>query len=378
MIRKILMISDNDITSTESLGVTKKLLGQYKAFNNLGYDTYHLCFKDEQGVLIHGDNTKILVKKQPKMYFAYLKLFNLADKVCKENAIDMCYIRYPLSDFAFMKMIKRLHTICKVVVEIPTYPYLYELKSKNTGFLLKLNGKQDLHNQKKLHKYIDRIVTFDEHDELFGIKTIKIDNGINIDSVKYIGDFVNFNTDINIIGVALIVNIHGYDRLIEGLKNYYSGSPKRNVNFYIVGDGNELPRLKEMTKKYSLSDHVVFTGVKYGDELDRLFENSTIGVASLAAHRRGSKTTSELKVKEYCARGLPYIATSIDHALPENAPFVHFFPADESAINISNIVEFVEKLSNSPNITKQMRKFAEENLTWEKQLEKVMEEVKSL
>ena len=84
MIKKILMISDNDITSNESLGVTKKLLGQYKAFNNLGYDTYHLCFKDEQGVLIHGDDTKVMLKKQPKLYFTYIKLLKLADKVLSQ------------------------------------------------------------------------------------------------------------------------------------------------------------------------------------------------------------------------------------------------------------------------------------------------------
>ena len=35
------MISLNDIGSIESLGVTKKIIGQYKAFQNLGYETYN-------------------------------------------------------------------------------------------------------------------------------------------------------------------------------------------------------------------------------------------------------------------------------------------------------------------------------------------------
>ena len=375
-IKRILMISDNDITSSESLGVTKKLLGQYKAFNSLGYDTFHLCFKDRQGVLIHGDNTTVLVKPQIKMYLTYIKLLKKADKICRENNIDMCYIRHPLSDFPFMSMIKKLHRICKVVVEIPTYPYQNELKEKNVSLVRKFSGWQDLRNSQKQHKYIDAIVTFHDFDNIFGIKTIRINNGIDVESVKYVGDSICFDNHIKIIGVALIISIHGYDRLIEGLKNYYADkSNTRMVNFYVVGDGNELPRLKEMVQEYGIGDHVIFTGVKSGEELDRLFENSTIGVASLAAHRRGGKSTSELKVKEYCARGLPYIATSVDNALPDGAPFVKLFPADESAIDISQIVKFAEKLSGLPEIPKQMRKFAEENLTWEKQLKKVIDAI---
>lgn len=367
------MISDNDITSNESLGVTKKLLGQYKAFNNLGYDTYHLCFKDEQGVLIHGDDTKVMVKKQPKLYFTYIKLLKLADKVCQENKIDLCYIRYTLADFAFMKMIKKLHKICKIIVEIPTYPYENEIRSG----IEKILYFQDRCNQNKLKKYIDNIVTFHGFNEIFGIKTISVDNGIDIDNVKYIGDKIRFDEDINLIGVARIVNSHGYDRLIEGLRIYYSDGydNKEIVNFYIVGDGNELPNLKNLVDNYGLSNHVIFTGIKSGEELDALFENSTIGIASLASHRRGNKTTSELKVKEYCARGIPFICSLPDVALPDDCEFRKLVASNEEPIDIKEIVEFYEYIKQHPELSLKMRKFAEENFTWEKQLKKVINSI---
>ena len=165
MIKKILMISDNDLTSDSSLGVTKKLTGQYKAFNNLGYHTYHLCFKDKEGVLIHGDETKVLVKEHKKLYFTYIKLLSMAHKVCLENNIDLCYIRYPLADFPFMGMIKKLHKICKVVVEIPTFPYDYDL-SKEANFLTKLNGFQDRINRTKIKNYINFFTNFHEYSSL--------------------------------------------------------------------------------------------------------------------------------------------------------------------------------------------------------------------
>lgn len=375
MIKKILMISDNDITSDRSLGVTKKLLGQYKAFNNLGFDTYHLCFKDEQGVLIHGEETKVLVKKHKKLYFTYIKLLGMAHKVCLENSIELCYIRYPLADFAFMGMIKKLHKICKVVIEMPTFPYDHDL-AKETNLITKFNAYQDKKNREKIKDYIDFFTNFHGYSSIFGAKALAIDNGIDASSVNYIGDKINFSNDVNIIGVALIINIHGYDRIIEGLKNYYAEPANtKTVNFYIVGDGPETPYLKSLVNDYGLTKHVIFTGTKKGKELDELFEKSNVAVASLAAHRRGGKNTSELKVKEYCARGIPFIATSTDRTLPENPNFVKVFPADESPIDICEVVNFAESCNRDPDISKNMRKFAEENLTWEKQLKKVIDAI---
>lgn len=372
MIKKILMISDNDLDSNESLGVTKKLLGQYKAFGNLGYDTYHLCFKNKKGVLIHGDEVTVLVNEKPKLYLTFLLLLRKAKDVCIENNIDLCYIRFAGTSFTFIDMIKKLHKICKVVVEMPTFPFDYDLK-KEKSFIAKYTAFADKKNRNKIKNYIEFFSNFHGYDTIFGTKAVKIDNGIDVNSVKYIGDKLDFSNEINIVGVALVINIHGYDRIIEGLKNYYAaGENKRQVNFYIVGDGPEVPHLKTLVNNYGLNEHVIFTGVKKGDELDEIFEKSNIAVASLAAHRRGGKITSELKVKEYCARGIPFIATSKDVTLPENAPFYKVLPADETPICIDDVIKFAEGINKDKSILSSMRLFAEENLTWEKQLKKVL------
>ena len=376
MIRKILMISDNDITSDKSLGVTKKLLGQYKAFHNLGFDTYHLCFKDEQGVLIHDDETKVLVKKQKKLYFTYVQLLGMAHKVCLENNIDLCYIRYPLADFPFMSMIKKLHKICKVVVEIPTYPYDKQNKQL-TGLFSKYKVLSDKFYRKKIHKYNVSFATFDDSKEIFGVNVVNISNGVDVESVKYLGEDLLKSKDVHIISVALIQRDHGYDRLIEGLKKYYENKTNDMPDVYydIVGNGKERENLEYLVNTYNLNKYVTFYGGKFGEELDDIFLKNTIAVSVLGGHRSGLTKTSVLKNREYCARGIPFISSTPDTAVPEGCDFCKLVEANENPIDINEIVEYYEYVKQRPEIHKQMRKFAEETMTWEKQLKKVIDAV---
>ena len=44
---------------------------------------------------------------------------------------------------------------------------------------------------------------------------------------------------------------------------------------------------------------------------------------------------------------------------------------------IEKIVEYYNHIRHCPEIREEMRKFAEENLTWEPQLKKVLEEIKT-
>lgn len=370
--KKVLMISINDISSMSSLGVTKKILGQYKAFQNLGCDTFNMCLDNGAGILMHEKEKEVLVRKQVKTYVTYVKLFGRAEEICRKYNIDLCYIRYPMADWVFCRMIKKLHRISHVFVEIPTFPYDYDTK-KETNIVTKFNYWQDIRNRNVIRNDIDLIVNYHGYTEIYGVKALPIDNGIDVNSVKYIGDKISFKGNITLIGVALIISIHGYDRIIEGMKEYYEDKEHtRIVNFFIVGDGPETPHLRELVNKYHLNNHVFFTGVKSGKDLDAIFEKSNIAVASLAAHRRGGNTTSELKVKEYSARGIPFIATSRDRTIPEDADYLKLFPANDSSINIMQVVEFADACDKKENLCINLRKFAEHECIWESQIRKIL------
>lgn len=72
----------------------------------------------------------------------------------------------------------------KIILEIPTYPYDGE-KINHTGIKKKKYWIEKKY-RKSLYKYVDRVVTFSEDDEIFGIKTIKISNGIDLETISLI------------------------------------------------------------------------------------------------------------------------------------------------------------------------------------------------
>jgi hypothetical protein len=120
-----------------------------------------------------------------------------------------------------------------------------------------------------------------------------------------------------------------------------------------------------------LSKYVIFFGRKSGEALDTLYNIADIGVGCLGCHRKGLKFSKSLKNREYCSRGIPFFYSETDLEF-EESNFVFKVPADESAIDIQQIIEFI---SNHEFDTLQIRKYAIENLDWEKQYEKVLKEL---
>lgn len=372
----VLMISVSDMSVPTSLGVTKKIKGQYSAFQELGCTTYNLCFDNGDGVLIHGNKQKIISKRKVKDYFTVIDLFDKAPIICKKLGIDLCYIRYPLADWSFMRMVRRLHKICKVVVEIPTYPY-DEQNKKLTNIIARINLFQDKRFRDSIHKYVDRIATFSSDDTIYGTKCINISNGIDINSVKYLGDSLVYDDTINLIGVAKIQRDHGYDKVIHALKEYYKNDTNDlTINLHIVGSGDEEHSLIKLTKENRLENHVFFYGVKSGKELEDIYRKSNIGIGFLAAYRSGLDSISALKTKEYCAIGLPFINAVNDSAI--SSEFSKKFPNTEEPISINEIISYFEYIKAHPEIHSQMRRFAEENLSWEKQIRTVIETINAI
>ena len=371
----VLIISEIDLSSDASLGVKKKVMAQYNAFDKLGCNAYLLCLDKGEGVLLHNDEKIVIVEKQSKDYFSVVKTFLSAAKVCKDKRIDFCYIRYPLAGWAFLKMVKQLHRVCKVIIEIPTYPYDKEA-SENKNIVGILDYKQDRINRKRLQNYVNNIVTFSDDKKIFNIDCINLKNGVNVDSINYLGDKLNYYGDIHLVGVALVINAHGYDRVINGLKSYYQNDSlnQRKVYFDIVGEGPELGNLLELCRTNNVEKYVVFHGKKFGEELDHVISDSQIGVAFLGGHRVGTQKRSALKTREYCAMGLPFIGSAEDDPFcADCCDFYKLFPANDDPIDINEVVKFAEYIDAHPEIHKQMREYAEENLTWEKQLSKVMD-----
>ena len=361
-------------------GIAKKINSQIKAFQNLGINT-STSFLEVDGENKYTGRTidgEILEEYSRisgmyiswKWRYKFRKLF----MYIIEKKINVVYIRY--THFAnpffirFLKKLKKAGVI--VVMEIPSFPYDGEYNR------VKFQAKIIKHIEEFYRHYffgcVDRIVTFSDATEIFGVKTVKINNGIDLDTIQLKKISVSGNS-IHLIAVAVINIWHGYDRIIEGLKTYYN-NPGAEVFLHIIGDsGNEESnKYKSLVKEYDLGKYVSFYGFKSGDELDALFNIADLAIGSVGIHRIGLSNTNPIKFGEYCARGIPFVYSGI-YDIFEEQPFIYKVPNDDSAVNIHELVNFVKTNKFYPE---EIRKFAAENLTWEIQMAKILNEIEIL
>lgn len=320
-------------------GVQRKILSQSRALALYG---------NQVDVLFHhGGNTHLYKIGDDKILTIKTggsRSLILSTAAEMMSSYDCFYIRYPLSDWKFLSLLKRIKSQNKrVVVEIPTYPYDKQGIESFRGKLVHLVDKSF---RTQLHKYVDRICTYSLDKEIFNIKTISTVNGYDFSTVQPTYLDPKVSETISLIAVSGMWPLHGYDRFIKGLNDYYEHGGKRNIVLHVVGSGYVEADYKALTQMYSLQEHVIFHGRQFGENLMKLYSTQAIGVNSLAIHREGLERESTLKTKEYAALGLPIISSSWVDAFSEegNKKYVLRVPADESNINIHDVVNFTDSL----------------------------------
>ena len=225
-----------------------------------------------------------------------------------------------------------------------------------------------------LKRYVDKIVTFYGQSEIFGIPTVAIGNGINLEDNELVSRYWDAGSSpiFRIIGVANVRDYHGFDRVIVGMSEY-SGS--KEVRFDIVGGGSEIGRLKKLVSQYKLESKVIFHGVLSGKELDRVYSTADLAISTLCMHRRRLRNDSSLKTREYCARGIPFVMCFPDYDFPADFPYAYKVNSDDSSLNISEILDFTKKLINTVEVAEKMRDYARKNLTWDVKMPIVIEKI---
>ncbi|MDD2250510.1 MAG: glycosyltransferase [Tissierellia bacterium] len=355
-------------------GISKKIHAQFKAFQECGVEM-HLCYilidsKGFQQRIIDHHVLEILGRGVAATLKKWIDYRALLHYIIEHN-IDFLYIRSYHNATPFL--ISALKTLkkngIKILLEIPTYPYDGEYR--NSRIKKRYQLFIDKCFRHSLSKQVTRIVTFSPYDTIFSTPTIRISNGIDFESTPLRQKPQN-KTQIRLLGVAEIHSWHGFDRLIAGMANYFQLSPSIQVYFDIVGYGDEriIESLKSMIKSYYLETFVTFHGPKFGKELDVFFNNSDIGVASLARHRSNITYIKTLKNREYAARGIPFIYSEIDEDF-EGMPYVMKVPADESPINIESLIEFYYKNTLDPSEIRESVAY----LSWEKQMQEVLDSI---
>ena len=361
----------------EGNGISNKISNQIQAFANNGFDV------DFSYLVSEGDfftkrkyNNEIIssiegsyhAKKYGYKYY-YKDLFN---KIIAQG-VGVIYIRYThFANPLFLRFLSKLkNKNIKVLLEIPTYPY--DSEHTNLNFKQNLFFKVERFSRKYFKNYCHKIVTVSDDKKIFGADTIIISNGINIDEIN-LKKQKSKEGEYRLVGVANIRFWHGYDRLIKGLRDYYSD--KNNtipVYFDIIGDSSnkESQEYREMVKEFKLEEYVIFNGVIKTSGLDPFFDKADMAIGSLGIHRIDLDEAKPIKNREYCAKGIPFMYAMIDRDF-DDKDFVLKVPADDSNININNIIKFLRESKFS---IESERKYAEDYLTWNSQIKKIIKQM---
>ena len=373
---------------SEYSGISKKIHYQVKGLRESNHDV-RLCY---YGFAENGHSCRYIDNKVLRDYgkgkWAGLRQridYKCIYDYCIREKIEFVYARCfqnanPWLILFFKKLKKAgIHA----VTEIPTYPYDAEF----VGFsrMTRLNLKVDQTFRNALYKQMDAIVTFSDAKVIFGQRTINISNGVDFDSIP----LHNYHPSdsqpsaLHLIGVAEVHYWHGFDRLIAGLGEYYNDvrgktEDVRDVYFHIVGgvgpsemyNSMHAPGFHELIEKYGIQDKIIFHGQLFGQALDDVFNQCKFAIGSLARHRSGITNIKTLKNREYATRGIPFIYSEQDTDF-DHQPYVLKAPANDSPINIQQIIDFVEAYQQNPA---DIRKTAEP-LSWKYQMQKVVNAV---
>ena len=363
--------------SVSSKGIYQKQFDKITAFEKGGCNASVLLFSREiesennsQNFLIPIDDTLVTKKFSKKIIWRLLPylLSRNSAKIIYENTIpklddiDYIYMRYSGADFHSIKLLNLLRSKnIKIVFEFNGNHIKDEVinfKSNPSVFTFYKYINEKCF-QKKIVSHADLIVgVTDELTDYYSkfnpqAMTHTLSNGVDVSRFVQRKTMPYDGTHINFLFLSGSINYwHGLDRFLNGLKNY-SGSIK--INLTIAGPVHDEYSSYTYQNKNII---VVFLKSVEKNELDLLFNNNHIGIGSLALHRMGLIEASVLKVREYIARGLPFILGYNDTDLMNNNVLHEYYfkvPSDETPINIDDVLDFANRTLSIVDHEKIMR-----------------------
>ena len=160
-----------------------------------------------------------------------------------------------------------------------------------------------------------------------------IANGIAVDSITATG-FRRFDgSSLELVwSCGRFWPWQGLDRLVDGLARSDPGLP---VTVHLLGEAPKIPANHRRVT-------YVLHGLVDGSAADAIFARAHLALGTLALHRKGLREACPLKVREYLARGLPFLTAHEDPDVPATAPWACRLPDDETPIAIDEIVAFAD------------------------------------
>ncbi len=353
-------------------GVEKKVIAQVNAIRSLGLNAHFESFTAEvKENSAYGTLGNINAVALPaNVWFWNLRKFKIiwakVDKIISKEPETIVYVRYPFADYYLLQLLKKYKR--RIVFEHNTKEYdelNIEIKRRRTQFknirsagaFLNKIDYVDLPNfsekylAPKLFKLakagiaVTNEIAEYEKTRCKKYNLLTLANGIEVNDYPLLQTpfFLQGNTLRLIMLKGFEASWHGVERLLKGLAGYYKQLPKNKIEIYIYGVYSAAE--KEMVEQLKLESVVFFIEFKSKQELDKEFNNYHLAIGSLAMFKTNLKEASPLKVREYMARGIPFIYAYKDTDVedePELKPFCLELPSDDSPVNFDDVLKFAE------------------------------------
>lgn len=354
-----------------------KFDGQMAAARALGNEVYCIGWNME-GMWLVGESTPVRLRRNrfTKMpIYSHTKIFvdlmAAVRQVLCEKKIDILYLRYMPTFGGAVKTMRMLKAQGgKLALEYPTYPK--ERENRRSLLRRPIFAYTD-HVLSRIHPMVDLYTLIGEKCEgmLDGRPAMNIVNGIFVDNLPLHKPNPQTET-INLLALASMAGWHGYDRILRSLSEYQGA---QDVRIHLVGaDGDgSLAAWKELAVRLGIAERVTFHGALYGEALSSVVQICDIGIGSLAMFRFGLSQGMTLKLREYMARGLPFVYAVDDPSIPSDERFRLRVPNDESAIDMGELVAFAVRAKHSEAVPSLMRAYAKAQMSWESVMRSVLE-----
>lgn len=232
------------------------------------------------------------------------------------------------------------------------------------GFLARPLFKLAFFIEKYTWKKVDGISVI---TEVF--KEYLLGYGINKNKIFVIEDSIDFEKFKNAeggdaikqkynISNEFIVMYHGTLMKLKGLDTFIRAVPTvvskyKSIKFFIIGDGEELKKLKRLAKELNIEDYVIFTGwIKY-DDIQSYLNICDIGIP-IRKNTLANNQIITTALLQYWASSKPVIApklTAISDVIQENINGFLFEPENPEdlaleiikAISMRNSLEVMGK-----------------------------------
>ena len=354
-----------DLAAPHLAGVSRKIAAQRAALARAGFPTRLHSIHDgavmcDSDVLRPAATGSVARRMTHYSYFWRDTLAAVAD-------VDFIYIRFQGAGPGLLQMLSKFRAQrpeVPILMEIPTYPY----KDERRGVRQHLLGMVDDLCAPFLKHYVDRIVTFSSREYLIGIPTIRTQNGVDISQIM-VAPANPPDGLLRLVGVANFAFWHGYDRVIEGLARL-TPAMRLKIAIDFVGSGNELETLKALAQARNVNEQVCFHGPLTGRSLDQVMGRAHLGIGCLGLHRV-AKETSDLKSREYCARGMPFLADKLENDFYAIAEFVHVSAANDNPVDLADVFNWYQRLQSEDRSAK-LRAHAEAYLSWDAKMAPVV------